>query len=99
MDDAVTSVTLGKTIDPTSGGSTVHLELTNEGDNPIVVNLVQWVYFYEKPLDATEEFIAKHGQEFKKATGRTVMKVEETGRRYSFAPVEEPKNNALGPKE
>lgn len=99
MADAVISISSGEFNDPKTGQKTVLLELTNQGNEPLTIKKIEWVYFYEKPVDATEEFLSKHGQQFEKDTGRKIIKAEETGRRYTFGPVEENQQGPLSPDE
>ena len=71
------SICYGEFIEPKTGKKTVLVEITNQAKEPVTVTKVEWVYFYEKPLDATEEFLVQHGKAFTSATGRRAIKAEE----------------------
>jgi hypothetical protein len=87
-------IVFGEYTEGRSGERSVMIEVTNTGKVPIDGIKLDWVYQYEVPQDATEEFLARHGGAFTRATGQKPAQVNATGRRFPFSL---PEGERVGP--
>src|SRR5579884_2193692 len=81
----VAHVVFGEYTEGRSGERSVLIEVTNTGPTPLAGVKLEWVYQYEVPQEATQEFLARHGEAFTRATGHTVARAMATGWRFPFS--------------
>lgn len=91
------SLGFGEYTDTDSKRQGIRIEVKNVGDEAIDEIKVEWVYDYDAPQEATQEFSKLHGDDFARSTGQKPVKVHEVGRRYSFSPAKGESDGPLAP--